>query len=133
MIAAARHGRLFRIEPKAAIRSSSQVGSVDNRSGRVAQEALAILRREARDFEYEGERHADAALDPELRERLFPGGRLTGRANVLIHANSDAAGAARNLLKSGTNGLEAGPIASPPASRWGPLNTAALAGAPVSS
>ena len=143
VIAAARHVRRFGIEPKAAICSSSQFGSLDSRSGRVAREALAILEREARDFEYEGEMHTDAALDPELRERLFPGGRLTGRANVLIYTNSDAAGAARNLLKSVADGLEVGPIlmgmgnrahiVTPGVTVRGLLNTAALAGTPVSS
>ena len=143
VIAAARHVRRFGIDPKVAICSSSQFGSLDSRSGRVAQEALAILDGEVRDFEYEGEMHTDAALDPELRERLFPGGRLSGRANVLVYTNTDAAGAARNLLKSVADGLEVGPIlmgmgnrahiVTPGVTVRGLLNMAALAGTPVSS
>ena len=143
IVAAARHVRRFGIAPKIALCSNSQFGNLDSRSGAVAREALAILDRLAPDFEYEGELHTDAALDPELRERLFPGGRLTGRANVLVYTNSDAAGAARNLLKSVADGLEVGPvlmgmgnrahIVTPSVTVRGLLNIAALAGTPVSA
>ena len=143
VIAAARHVRRFGITPKIAICSNSQFGNLDSRSGRVAREAMAILDGVERDFEYEGEMQSDAALDPELRERLYPGGRLSGRANVLVYTNNDAAGAARNLLRSVADGLEVGPIlmgmgnrahiVTPSVSVRGLLNTAALAGTPVSS
>ncbi|KKL16588.1 hypothetical protein LCGC14_2494050 [marine sediment metagenome] len=143
MIAAARHVRRFGITPKIALCSSSQFGNLDSHSGRVARGALALLDAEAQDFEYEGEMHTDAALDPELRDRLYPDGRLTGRANVLVYTNADAAGAARNLLKSVADGLEVGPIlmgmgnrahiVTPGVTVRGLLNTAALAGTPVAS
>ncbi len=105
--------------------------------------ALELLDARPTDFEYEGEMQTDAALDPDLRERLFPGGRLTGKANVLIYANTDAAGAARNILKSVAGGLEVGPIlmgmgnrahvVTPSITVRGLLNIAALAGSEVSS
>ena len=85
--------------------------------------------------------NTDAALDPELRARLFPDNRLSGKANVLIYANTDAAGAARNLLKSVAGGLEVGPILMGMGNRAhivtagvtvrGLLNIAALAGSDV--
>ena len=143
LIAAARHVRRFGITPKIALCSGSQFGNLDSLSGRVAREALAILDEKVLDFEYEGEMPSDAALDPDLRERLFPGGRLHGKANVLIFTNSDAAGAARNLLKSVADGLEVGPIlmgmgnrahiVTPGVTVRGLLNITALAGTPVSS
>ncbi|KQT83394.1 NADP-dependent malic enzyme [Aurantimonas sp. Leaf443] len=143
MVAAARHVRRFGIEPKVALCSSSQFGNFDSRSGRLAREALAILDARAPDFAYEGEMHTDAALDPELRERLFPDGRLEGAANVLVYTNADAAGAARNILRSVADGLEVGPIlmgmgncahiVTAGVSVRGLLNIAALAGTPVSS
>ncbi len=110
VVASARHVRRFGITPRIALCSGSQFGNLDSASGRVMRGALEILDAENHDFEYEGEMHTDAALDPDLRERLFPGGRLTGKANVLIYANSDAAGATRNILKSVAGGLEVGPI-----------------------
>ncbi|WP_102961301.1 NADP-dependent malic enzyme [Mangrovicella endophytica] len=143
MIASARHVRRFGIDPKVALCSSSQFGNVDCRSGQLAREALAILDSRGVDFVYEGEMNTDAALDPELRERLFPEGRLEGPANVLVYTNGDAAGAARNILRSVADGLEVGPIlmgmgnrahiVTPGVTVRGLLNIAALAGSPVSS
>ena len=143
MIAAARHVGRFGLTPKVALCSGSQFGNLDSLSGRVAREALEILDAQDVGFEYEGEMNSDAALDAELRERLLPGNRLTGSANVLVYTNNDAAGAARNLLKSVADGLEVGPIlmgmgnrahiVTPSVTVRGLLNVAALAGTPVSS
>ena len=142
MIAAARHVRRFGLAPKVALCSGSQFGNLDSRSGRVAREALAILDGIGPGFEYEGEMHTDAALDPELRERLFPGNRLRGRANVLVYTNTDAAGAARNLLRTVGEGIEVGPIlmgmgnrahiVTPSVTVRGLLNIGALGAARVS-
>ena len=143
VIASARHVRRFGLEPRIGLCSFSQFGNHGCRSGQIMREAIEILDSEDRDFEYEGEMHTDTALDPELRERILPGNRLTGRANVLVYANTDAAGAARNLLKSAAGGLEVGPIlmgmanrahiVTPGVTPRGLLNIAALAGADVSS
>ncbi|SEO17884.1 malate dehydrogenase (oxaloacetate-decarboxylating)(NADP+) [Salinihabitans flavidus] len=143
VIAAARHVRRFGVTPKIALCSGSQFGNLDSRSGRVMRGALEILDTRSRDFEYEGEMHTDAALDPDLRERLFPDGRLSGKANVLVYANTDAAGATRNVLKSLADGLEVGPIlmgmgnrahiVTPSITVRGLLNISALAGTTVST
>ncbi|MEM9344522.1 MAG: NADP-dependent malic enzyme [Pseudomonadota bacterium] len=140
-IASARHVRRFGVEPQIALCSHSQFGNLDTDSGRRVRGALAILDGEPRDFLYEGEMHADAALDMELRERIFPNGRLTGPANVLIFANSDAASGVRNILKMKAGGLEVGPIlmgmgnrahiVTPSITARGLLNISALAGTPV--
>jgi malate dehydrogenase (oxaloacetate-decarboxylating)(NADP+) len=143
VIAAARHVRRFGIEPQIAVCSSSQFGNLDSHSGRVMRGAMAILDAEPRDFIYEGEMQTDAALNPEIRLRLFPRSRMTEPANVLIYANSDAAGATRNLMKSIGNGLEVGPIlmgmgnrahiVTPAITVRGLINVAALAGTEVAS
>ena len=143
VIAAARHVRRFGVDPKVAICSGSQFGNLDSRSGRVTRAAVAVLDKTSQDFEYEGEMQTDLALDPELRERLFPSSRLKSKANVLVYANTDAAGASRNLLKSVGGGLEVGPImmgmgnrahiVTPSITVRGLLNIAALAGTDVSS
>ena len=103
--------------------------------------ALEILDAKGLDFVYEGEMHADAALDPELRDRIYPGSRLEGAANALVFASTDAAGAARNILKMKARGLEVGPIlmgmgnrahiVTPSITARGLLNITALAGTPV--
>ena len=143
VIAAARHMRRFGVQPRIALCSSSQFGNLDTESGRNMRAAMAILDGMDLDFEYEGEMPADVALDPELRERLFPDGRLTGPANGLIYANAEVAGAARNMLRSVAGGLEVGPIlmgmgnrahiVTPGITVRGLMNMAALAGTNVSS
>ncbi|HSF95180.1 MAG TPA: NADP-dependent malic enzyme [Thermohalobaculum sp.] len=140
-IGAARHIRRFGMAPKIALLSHSVFGSLDTDSGRRVRRALEILDAQEVDFEYEGEMHADHALDPELRERVFPNSRLKGAANCLIFANVDAASGSRNILKQLSGGLEVGPIlmgmgnkahiVSPSVTARGLLNIAALAGTPV--
>lgn len=142
VIGAARHVRRFGLEPKVALCSGSQFGNLDSPSGRVARGALELLDQAGLDFAYEGEMHVDSALDAKLRERFLPCSRLQGPANVLIFANTDAAGAARNMLKMRGNGLEVGPIlmgmgnkahiVTPSITARGLLNISALAGTPVS-
>ncbi|RME17949.1 MAG: NADP-dependent malic enzyme [Alphaproteobacteria bacterium] len=143
VIAAARHVRRFGVEPRIALCSASQFGNLDCPSGRTVRAAMKILDSEPRPFQYEGEMNTATALDPEQRERIFPGNRLHGAANVLVYANADAAGAARNLLRSAAGGLEVGPIlmgmgnrahiVTPGVTPRGLLNIAALAGSDVSS
>jgi len=142
-IAAARHVRRFGLEPKVALCSHSQFGNLDNESARRVRAALEILDGKGVDFVYEGEMHSDAALDPELRGRIFPNSRLEGAANTLIFGNTDAASAVRNIIKSVSDGLEVGPIlmgmgntahiVTPSITARGLLNISALAGAPVHS
>ena len=140
-IGAARHARRFGVEPKVALCSHSQFGNLDCGTGRRMRGALEILDAEPRGFAYEGEMHADAALDQELRDRIFPGSRYEGAANVLVFANTDAASGVRNILKMRAKGLEVGPIlmgmgnrahiVTPAITARGLLNMAALAGTPV--
>ncbi|WP_439119661.1 NADP-dependent malic enzyme [Marivita sp.] len=140
-IGAARHVRRFGLAPNIAFCSQSQFGNQDEGSGQRLREAIAMLDSEPRDFCYEGEMNVDAALDPELRERLLPGNRMEGVANVLIFGHADAASAVRNILKMRAGGLEVGPILMGMGNRAhvvtqgitarGLLNMAAIAGTPV--
>ncbi|WP_298936790.1 NADP-dependent malic enzyme [uncultured Ruegeria sp.] len=140
-IGAARHVRRFGIEPKIAFCSQSQFGNQEEGSGKRLRAALDILDQEPRDFVYEGEMNLDAALDPDLRARIFPASRLEGAANVLIFAHADAASGVRNILKMKADGIEVGPIlmgmgnkahiVTPAITARGLLNMAAIAGTPV--
>ncbi|MGR3616823.1 MAG: NADP-dependent malic enzyme [Paracoccaceae bacterium] len=143
VISAARHVRRFGITPQIALCSQSQFGNSPCDSGNRLRAALAILDSEPRDFIYEGEMNIDTALDPDLRERIFPNARLEGEANVLIFAHADAASGVRNILKMRADGLEVGPIlmgmgnrahiVSPSVTARGLLNMSAIAGTPVSN
>lgn len=138
---AARHARRFGVEPRIAFCSQSQFGNQAEGSGKRLREAIDLLDEMQTDFEYEGEMNIDAALDAELRQRLLPGNRLTGEANVLIFGHADAASGVRNILKAKGNGLAVGPIlmgmgnrahiVTPSVTARGLLNVAAIAGTPV--
>jgi len=138
---AARHVRRFGLEPNIALCSQSQFGNHKEGSGKRLREALEILDSRNPDFCYEGEMNVDVALDPELRQRIFPRSRMQGAANVLVFAHADAASGVRNILKMRADGLEVGPIlmgmgnkahiVSPSITARGLLNMAAIAGTPV--
>ncbi|MGB8811669.1 MAG: NADP-dependent malic enzyme [Paracoccaceae bacterium] len=141
IIGAARHAKRFGVTPRVALCSHSNFGNLDTDSGRRMRAAMEILDAREVDFEFEGEMSADAALDPELRARIFPHSRLHGVANVLVFAYTDAASTARNMLKFKADGLEVGPIlmgmgnrahiVTPSITARGLLNISALAGTPV--
>ena len=141
VIGAARHARRFGIEPKVALCSQSQFGNIPCDTGERLRAAIDLLDAETRDFLYEGEMNIDTALDPELRQRIFPNSRMPGAANVLVFAHADAASGVRNILKMRAGGLEVGPvlmgmgnrahIVSPSITARGLLNMAAIAGTPV--
>ncbi|KAJ55205.1 malate dehydrogenase [Actibacterium mucosum KCTC 23349] len=141
VVGAARHVRRFGLTPNIALCSHSQFGNLNTRSGLLMRGAMEQLDDMAPDFAYEGEMHTDAALDAELRARIFPDSRINGAANVLVFANTDAASAVRNTLKMRARGLEVGPIlmgmgnrahiATQSVTARGLLNLSALAGTPV--
>jgi malate dehydrogenase (oxaloacetate-decarboxylating)(NADP+) len=141
-IGAVRHAKRFGIVPKVALCSHSSFGNLDSDSGRRMRAAMEILDNREVDFDYEGEMNVDAALDPELRARIFPHTRMDGAANILIFAFTDAASTARNMLRMKAGGLEVGPIlmgmgnlahvVTPSITARGLLNMSAIAGTPVS-
>ena len=140
-VGAARHVRRFGLTPNVALCSQSQFGAMAEGTGARLREALARLDAREADFAYEGEMNIDAALDPELRARVFPENRMQGAANVLVFAHADAASGVRNILKMRAGGLEVGPIlmgmgnrahiVTPAITARGLLNMAAIAGTPV--
>ncbi len=140
-IGTARHVRRFGITPQVALCSNSQFGNLDTASARRMRRALELLDAREADFAYEGEMTIDAALDPDLRLRIFPRSRMAGAANALVFSDAETASAVRNILKMRAGGLEVGPIlmgmgnrahiVTPGVTARGLLNMAALAGTPV--
>jgi malate dehydrogenase (oxaloacetate-decarboxylating)(NADP+) len=119
--------RGFGLAPKVALVSHSDFGSRDTSSSLKMREALAILRRNAPELEVDGEMQADTALSPVIRERLLPGSRLQGVANLLVMPGLDAASAAYNLVKAVTGAVTIGPIL------MGPCKPAHIVNASVTS
>lgn len=108
---AAEQIRRFGIEPKIALLSHSNFGSHGHHpSARKMRDALDILHRVAPDLEAEGEMHGDAAINPDIRDVIFPGSTLKGTANLLVMPNLDSANISFNLLKTIGGGVSVGPL-----------------------
>ena len=114
-IACASHVRRFGITPKIALISHSDFGSADTPSALKMRAALALIRERAPDLEVDGEMQADTALSLAARERVLPGARLSGEANVLILPNLDAGSTALQLTRITAGALPVGPILIGPA------------------
>ncbi|MDX1430369.1 MAG: phosphate acyltransferase, partial [Rhodothermales bacterium] len=100
----------FGITPKVALVSHSNFGGRDSPTAQKVREAVQILSERAPHLEADGEMHADAALNEEIRNRIFPGSRLKGQANLLVMPNLDAANIALTMLKTIGDALSVGPI-----------------------
>ncbi|MGL4290493.1 MAG: NADP-dependent malic enzyme [Phreatobacter sp.] len=114
-ITAAGHVRRFGLEPKIALVCHSDFGSYDDADAETLRRALKLIWERAPGLEVDGEMHADTALLPELRERIFPHSKLTGVANVLIMPNMAAANIAFQVIKVLADALPVGPILVGPA------------------
>ncbi len=108
---AAEEVRRFGLVPKVALCSHSNFGSMPSPSSVKMSRARELIAEADPLLEVEGEMHGDAALDEQIRLRLFPNSRLKGEANLLIMPTLDAANISFNLLKvvSG-EGITVGPI-----------------------
>ncbi|MBO6783816.1 MAG: NADP-dependent malic enzyme [Alphaproteobacteria bacterium] len=107
---AAEEVRRFGLTPRVALLSHSNFGSSHTESAKKMRLARELVAARDPDLEVEGEMHGDAAIDPEIRERIFPNSILEGQANLLVMPDLDAANIAFNLLKTLADGLAVGPI-----------------------
>jgi len=102
--------RHFGLEPKVALLSHSNFGTSNAPSAKKVRAAAEILRNTHNDIEIDGEMHVLSALNPTLRKTVYPQANLSGRANVLVMPNLDAANIAMGLIRSLTDGLLIGPF-----------------------
>ncbi|MEM7443141.1 MAG: NADP-dependent malic enzyme [Pseudomonadota bacterium] len=100
----------FGVTPKVALVSHSNFGTLDTGSAIKMRRALSMIRRRQPDLEVDGEMHADAALNEEIRNRIFPNSTLTGEANLLVMPTLDAANIAFNMIKAINEAVSIGPL-----------------------
>ena len=100
----------FGIEPKVALLSHSNFGTSSAPSARKMRHASELLRERYPELQVDGEMHVLSALNPALRATIYPNANLTGRANVLVMPNLDAANIAMGLIRSMTDALLIGPF-----------------------
>ncbi|HEX7802282.1 MAG TPA: NADP-dependent malic enzyme [Pseudoxanthomonas sp.] len=102
--------KLFGIEPKVALLSHSNFGSHDTPGAQKMRKVRALLRERMPKLEMDGEMQGDTAWDEVLRKRMMPNTTLTGRANLFVLPNIDAANITYNMVRVMTDGVAIGPI-----------------------
>ncbi|GFO59433.1 bifunctional malic enzyme oxidoreductase/phosphotransacetylase [Geomonas silvestris] len=106
---AAEKVRLLDIEPRIAMLSFSNFGSVNNPLAIKVKKAVEIVKQKAPELEIDGEMQADTAVTPELLAN-YPFATLSGPANVLIFPDLNSGNISYKLLHR-LGGAEAiGPI-----------------------
>ena len=104
--------KTFNIEPKVALITYSNFGSVPNgESATLMRKATAMLHERHPDLIVDGEVQAHMAFNEELLKELYPFSKLAGhRANTLIFPNLSSANIAYNLLANMSEMDMIGPI-----------------------
>ncbi len=92
--------RRFNVEPRAALLSYSDFGSVDNDGVRKPRNAVSRLRADPDvEFDVDGEMQADTAVVEEMLAGTYGFSDLDGPANVLIFPNLEAGNIGYKLLQ----------------------------------
>jgi malate dehydrogenase (oxaloacetate-decarboxylating)(NADP+) len=110
-LSAAHVMRSLGLEPRVALLSHSNFGSVNADSARKMRAVLSMVRAREPEMNIDGEMHADVAIDAELRRAMMPHSTLQGDANLLVLPSLESANIAYNLLKRAAgNNVAIGPI-----------------------
>ncbi|MGI8510393.1 MAG: NADP-dependent malic enzyme [Gemmatimonadaceae bacterium] len=108
--AAGRVVRNFGIEPRIAMLSFSNFGSVRHPAARKVADAVAILRERYPELAVDGEMQADTAVDETILSKIYPFSTLKEPANVLIFPDLSAGNIAYKLLNKLGGATAIGPI-----------------------
>ncbi|MGA0004860.1 MAG: NADP-dependent malic enzyme, partial [Burkholderiaceae bacterium] len=99
------------LEPRVALLSASNFGSVASSSSEKMVKALSLIRQLDPNLNVDGEMQGDVALDPDMRARIMPRSTLQGSANLLVMPNLETANISYNLLKTAAgNNIAIGPL-----------------------
>ncbi len=101
--------RRFSIEPKIALMSYSNFGSVRNKETEKIRKAVAMLQKDHPDLVVDGEMQADTAVTPDIAAD-FPFSKIQGDANCLIFPKLEAGNVAYKLMHRLAGAEVFGPI-----------------------
>ena len=107
---ASRIARTLGIEPRIAMLSFSNFGSVRHQETDKVARAVQLLREKDSTLIVDGEMQADTAVEPHILRRDYPFSALKERANVLIFPNLSAGNIAYKLLNHLGGATAIGPI-----------------------
>lgn len=102
--------RRFNIDPRVAMLSFSNFGSVRHPFAEKMKRATEIIKERSPDLMIDGEMQADTAVVPELIAEHYPFSALQGSANVLIFPDLQSANIAYKLLQRLGEAEAIGPI-----------------------
>jgi malate dehydrogenase (oxaloacetate-decarboxylating)(NADP+) len=91
--------RRFNIEPRAAMLSYSNFGSVDNPQTRTVRNAVSMLHEKGVDFPVDGEMQADTAVVEGVLKGTYEFAEIDEPANVLIFPNLESGNIGYKLLQ----------------------------------
>ena len=98
------------IEPRVAMLSFSNFGSVDHAFSRKVRRATEIVKARAPGLVVDGEMQLATALSAEIRAQHFPFTDLTKDANVLIFPDLQSGNLAMQLLERAGDAVTVGPV-----------------------
>ncbi len=100
---------IFDFEPRVALLSFSNFGSVKHPSARKVADALGLVQRARPDLVVDGEMQADTALSKVVAS-VFPHSRIQGDANVLVFPNLEAGNIGYKMVANISHAATIGPI-----------------------
>ncbi len=107
----ARAVKNFHIEPKIALLSYSNFGSIKDGSPRQVHEAVEILHKEHPELKVDGEMQANFAFNKEMRRKRFPFSKLTGMdVNTVIFPNLSSGNIAYKMMQEIGDAEAVGPV-----------------------
>jgi malate dehydrogenase (oxaloacetate-decarboxylating)(NADP+) len=98
------------VEPRVAMLSFSNFGSVDHPLTRKVRRAVDLVRQREPGLVIDGEMQPLPALDGEMRQRYFPFSELGGDANVLIFPDLQSGNLAMHLMTTLGERVVVGPV-----------------------
>jgi malate dehydrogenase (oxaloacetate-decarboxylating)(NADP+) len=109
-LCAAQTARRFGVEPRVALLSFSNFGSVEHPQTQKVRRAVELIRQKDPTLIVDGEMMADTAVVPEIIAETYPFSELRGGANVLVFPDLISANASYKLLSRIGGAETIGPI-----------------------